>query len=255
MAEFRYRGREIRQEDILYIRTLIERYPSESRRKLSTRICEAWQWQQANGALRDMVCRGMLLLPAATQWEIVEEAAQVIKPARDELIRQAAQGEVVHNNDTSMRVLHLQRDPKEERTGVFPSGIVSVDQGWKIALYFTGSRHAGENIAEVLKKRRAELPSPIQMCDALSRNVPKLPAGGEILLANCLAHGRRQFVDVADNFPSECRYVLEMLGQVYGSRCQIARAGLDTGRAAAASSGAQPAGHGQTTLLARGAVS
>jgi hypothetical protein len=62
MAEFRYRGREIGEEDILYIRTLIERYPGESRRKLSTRLCEAWQWRQANGALRDMVCRGMLLM-------------------------------------------------------------------------------------------------------------------------------------------------------------------------------------------------
>jgi transposase len=154
-------------------------------------------------------------LPAATQWEIVEEAAQVIKPARDELIRQAAQGTVVHNDDTSMRVLMLKRDPKDERTGVFTSGIVSIGEGSKIALYFTGSRHAGENLAEVLKQRSAELRSPIQMCDALSRNVPKLPAGVEILLANCLAHGRRQFVDVAENFPNECRYVLEMLGQVY----------------------------------------
>jgi transposase len=54
------------------------------------------------------------------------------------------------------------------------------------------------------------------MCDALSRNVPKLPPGVEILLANCLAHGRRQFVEVADNFPDECREVLEKLGQVYG---------------------------------------
>jgi hypothetical protein len=62
MAEFRYRGREVDEKDILYIRTLIERYPKESRRKLSTRICEAWQWRQANGALRDMVCRGMLLM-------------------------------------------------------------------------------------------------------------------------------------------------------------------------------------------------
>jgi hypothetical protein len=148
-------------------------------------------------------------LPAATQWEIVEEVAQVIKPARDELIRQAAQGSVVHNHDMSMRVLRLQRDPSDERTGVFTSGIVSVGQGWKIALYFTGSRHAGENIAEVLKQRSAKLPSPIQMCDALSRNVPKLVAGVQILLANCLAHGRRQFVDVLENFPNECRCVAE----------------------------------------------
>ena len=165
-------------------------------------------------------------LPAATQWEIVEEAAQVIKPARDELIRQAAQGTVVHNDDTSMRVLRLKRDPSDERTGVFTSGIVSVGQDWKIALYFTGGLHAGENIADVLKQRRAELPSPIQMCDALSRNVPRLPSGVEILLANCLAHGRRQFVDVAENFPNECRYVLEMLGQVYGHDAEARERGL-----------------------------
>jgi hypothetical protein len=62
MSQFRYRGREISQEDILYIRTLIERHPGESRRKLSVRLCEAWQWRQANGALRDMVCRGLLLM-------------------------------------------------------------------------------------------------------------------------------------------------------------------------------------------------
>ena len=99
---------------------------------------------------------------------------------------------------------------------MFTSGIVSTGEGRKIALFFTGAKHAGENIADVLKQRAAELPAPIQMCDALSRNVPKLPAGVEILLANCLAHGRRQFVEVAENFPDECRYVLEMLGQVYG---------------------------------------
>jgi len=165
-------------------------------------------------------------LPAATQWEIVEEQAHLIKPARDELIRQAAQGEVVHNDDTSMRVLHLERDPKDERTGVFTSGIVSTGQGRKIALYFTGSQHAGENLADVLKQRSRELPSLVQMCDALSRNVPRLASGTEILLANCLAHGRRQFVDVAENFPRECRYVLEMLGLVYGHDAEARDRGL-----------------------------
>jgi hypothetical protein len=62
MAEFRYRGRKIGEEEILFIRTLIACYPTESRRKLSVRVCETWQWRQANGALRDMVCRGMLLM-------------------------------------------------------------------------------------------------------------------------------------------------------------------------------------------------
>jgi transposase len=165
-------------------------------------------------------------LPAATQWEIVARAAHPIKPARDELIRQAAQGEVVHNDDTSMRVLRLDRDPEDERTGVFTSGIVSTTDGRKIALYFTGSRHAGENLADVLKQRSRELPRPIQMCDALSRNVPGLATGVEILLANCLAHGRRQFVEIAENFPGECRYVLEMLGQVYGHDAEARDGGL-----------------------------
>jgi transposase len=127
-------------------------------------------------------------LPAATQWEIVEETAETIKAAHQELIRQAAQGEVLHNDDTGMRVLRMEREPSDERTGVFTSGIVATGQGRNIALYFTGRQHAGENLTDVLAQRATELPAPIQMCDALSRNVPKLSAGVEVLLANCLAH-------------------------------------------------------------------
>ena len=122
-------------------------------------------------------------LPAATQWELVEENAEVVKPAHQELIRQAAQGEVLHNDDTGMRVLQMEREPSDERTGVFTSGIVSIGSGRKIALYFTGRQHAGENLGDVLKQRAAGLNAPIQMCDALSRNTPKLSPGVEILLA------------------------------------------------------------------------
>jgi transposase len=165
-------------------------------------------------------------LPAATQWEIVEEAAELIKPALEELIRQAAQGEVLHNDDTSMRVLRLAREPSDKRTGVFTSGIVATREGRKIALYFTGRQHAGENLADLLRQRAVELPAPIQMCDALSRNVPKLASGTEIMIANCLAHGRRQFVEIVQNFPAQCRYVLEMLGRVYGFDAEVRERGL-----------------------------
>jgi transposase len=157
-------------------------------------------------------------LPATTQWELMEAAATLIRPVLEELIRQAAQGRVMHNDDTGMRILRLVRKPvpkgKTERTGTFTSGVVSMVGAWRIALYFTGWKHAGENLAEVLKRRVRELPAPIQMCDALSRNSPKLE-GVEILLANCLAHGRRQFVEVVENFPEECQYVLETLRGVY----------------------------------------
>jgi hypothetical protein len=87
----------------------------------------------------------------------------------------------------------------------------------KIALFFTGRQHAGENLADVLAQRVDLLSAPIQMCDALSRNTPKLKLGLRILLANCLSHGRRQFVDIATSFPQECGFVLETLGMVYGN--------------------------------------
>jgi transposase len=151
-------------------------------------------------------------LPATTQWELMEAAAKPLRPALEELIRQAAQGSVMHNDDTGMRILRLTREPGDKRTGTFTSGIVSLVGAWTVALFFTGWKHAGENIAEVLKQRAHELPAPIQMCDALSRNMPK---GVETLIANCLAHGRRQIVEVVDNFPEECRYVLETLRGVY----------------------------------------
>ena len=151
-------------------------------------------------------------LPATTQWDLMAAAAQPMRPALEELIRQAAQGSVMHNDDTSMRILRLTREPGDKRTGTFTSGIVSLVGAWTIALFFTGWKHAGENLADVLKQRAGELPAPIQMCDALSRNTPK---GVETLIANCLAHGRRQIVEVVENFPEECRYVLETLGGVY----------------------------------------
>ena len=161
-------------------------------------------------------------LPAATQWEIVRDSADQITPIFETLIRQAAQGRVVHNDDTTMKVLSLaaalkkpidhEEQTTSERKGVFTSGIVSVLDDHRIALFFTGHRHAGENLEAVLKHRAAELGPPIQMCDALSRN---LPAELEVLLANCLSHGRRRFFEVALNFPQECLYVLDIFKEVY----------------------------------------
>ncbi len=176
-------------------------------------------------------------LPVSTQWEIVAETAELIRPAFEELVCQAAQGEVFHNDDTGMKILSLAREsapsagsPEErssrERTGVFTSGIVSTRQGQRIALFFTGRRHAGENFAQVLAQRAAGLPPPIQMADGLSRNFPKLPDKLKVVVGNCNAHSRRRFVDVACNFPEECRYVLESLAEVYGNDAQAEERGL-----------------------------
>jgi transposase len=166
-------------------------------------------------------------LPASTQWDVVAAVARLLTPAFDELVRQAAQGEVLHNDDTTVKILALmgqrggqdaavngadEANEAQQRTGLFTSGVVALGAGHRVALFFSGAQHAGENLAEVLKLRAAELPPPIQMCDALSRNLP-----GELqtIVANCLAHARRQFVDIYERFPEPCGYLLETLGVVY----------------------------------------
>jgi transposase len=156
-------------------------------------------------------------LPASTQWDLVQAMASRIEPAHQELIRQAAQGEVLYNDDTSMKILELiPPEPSEEnaseRSGTFTSGIVSTRQGQPIALFFTGRQHAGENLADLLAHRPKASGPPIQMCDALARN---LPPELDWIVAHCLVHARRRFVEVAPNFPQPCRFVLEVLGQVY----------------------------------------
>lgn len=171
-------------------------------------------------------------LPAATQWEVVHQAAGFLEPVYAEFVRQAAQGEVLHNDDTSMKILELTDEARaealpagarEERTGVFTSGIVSLVGGHKIALFATGPRHAGENLADVLAHRDGERAPPIQMSDALTRNTP---GDRETIAASCLAHARRKYVDVATRFPDECRYVLETLRDVYRNDAQARERGF-----------------------------
>jgi transposase len=167
-------------------------------------------------------------LPASTQWDIIHAQARHLEPVYAELLRQAAAGEVVYNDDTTVKILELMGKRAQQqalaegsvegggqekhRRGLFTSGVVSTGEGRRIALFFSGRKHAGENLKDVLSERAAELAAPIQMCDALSRNLP-----GELqtIVANCLAHGRRQFVEVAECFPEECGYVLESLSVIY----------------------------------------
>jgi transposase len=177
-------------------------------------------------------------LPASTQWDVVRAAATNLASAFEELIRQAAQGDVLHNDDTTVKILELMGSDgrqgtllgvaedasiAEERTGLYTSGVVALLDGHRVALFFSGRRHAGENLAEVLKHRAKELPPPIQMCDALSRN---LPSELQTILANCLAHGRRRFVDVYDRFPEPCRHLLETLAVVYRNDASARERGL-----------------------------
>jgi transposase len=172
-------------------------------------------------------------LAAATQWDLVRGGAKNAAPAHEELLNQAAQSSVVYNDDTTMKVLQLTKaqraaaladDVKEERTGIFTSGIVATEGGRKIALFFTGVRHAGENLNAVLARRSSNLPPPIQMADGLSRNVP---SDFDTILGSCLAHARRKHVELAESFPEQVRFVLETLREVYITDAHARKESLD----------------------------
>ncbi len=175
-------------------------------------------------------------LPASTQWDIVADQAERAEPVFEELVRQAAQGDVLYNDDTTVKILAMmdrqaltedlvdepvedstedgsvedsaemagdaaeaerllagyplagrsrrQRSPKPSRKGMFTTGIVAeIGGGEKIALFLSGHQHAGENLKDVLIRRATDLPPPIQMCDALSRYLPR---GLKTIQGNCL---------------------------------------------------------------------
>jgi transposase len=166
-------------------------------------------------------------LPAGTQWEEIAAHEGTVGPVHKELIRRAAQGEALYHDDTSMKVLSIAKEIQEEiaagtseRTGIFTSGIVSSAGERRIALFYTGRKHAGENLIELLKERAAQRPAPIQMCDASSRNTPEAL---QTILANCNAHARRRFGEVEANFPEECGYVLDVFRDVYRNDARARR--------------------------------
>jgi len=158
-------------------------------------------------------------MPSGTQWGLIEEAVEVLEVVWNEIVRLAAQGDVIYIDDTKMKVLDLNAELQEalakgtgKRIGVFTSGIVSTTDDGEIVLFFTGRNHAGENLEMLLKHRADDLGPPIQMSDALSHNTS---GDFETILANCLVHGRRQFVDVGASFPVEVRHVILELRKVY----------------------------------------
>jgi hypothetical protein len=156
-------------------------------------------------------------LPDATQWALVEQLADSAYPVFEWLKRLGANQPLVYQDDTGARVLNLiaenQADPPPERKGIYTT-VLRFEGEHSICLYFTGRRHAGENLDEVLGYRDPDLP-PIQwMSDGLAANTPKTHK--ELTLEiHCTVHGRRNFVEIEDFFPDECAQVLDAIGKVY----------------------------------------
>ncbi len=156
-------------------------------------------------------------LPDATQWELVEQVADSGYPVYEHLKRLGAQQPLVYQDDTGARILSLiaenQADPPPERKGMYTT-VLRFEGEQSICLYFTGRRHAGENLDDLLAQRAPCLP-PIQwMSDALAANTPK-EHKDQVVDLSCLVHGRRQFFEIEDFFPRECARVIEAIATIY----------------------------------------
>lgn len=177
----------------------------------------------------------MVPFPASIQWKLLNASEAMIRPVHEALERGAAGASLFHIDDTHARILELmgkrgarlREDPEfesPERTGVFTTGILALDpSAYPVALFVTGRKHAGENIAALLELRDPSLPIPTIMCDALSRNVPP---GVKASIANCIAHARRGVFDLVGLFPEHARHVLEEMALVFALDARAKRDNL-----------------------------
>jgi transposase len=154
--------------------------------------------------------------PDSTQWGLVEKVADSAYPVLKVLEQMAANGTHMNHDDTKVKILDVMRrnklEPEKIRKGTFTTCIFAQSGDHKICLYYSGTKHSGENVSRILELRDKNLPSIIRMCDALSANVP---ASLKTILCHCLTHGRRKFTDIENFFPEECNHVIEQLALVY----------------------------------------
>ena len=156
----------------------------------------------------------------ATQWDQIERVADCAYPVFEQLKTLAAQGEVIYQDDTHVRILALiaenrrtqADDPSGARTGMYTTGLVVQQGEHTICLYMAGRAHAGENLEALLTQRDVGRDKPLVMSDALGSNAADEAA---LIRCHCLAHGRRKFSELEETFPAECTVVMEALKQVF----------------------------------------
>jgi transposase len=165
-------------------------------------------------------------MPDATQWDQIERVADCGYVVFAHLEPLAAQGELIYQDDTPARILSLIEENQqiqaqaaaqglsraEERTGMYTTALVVRYGERTICLYYSGRRHAGENLEALLTQRAADRGKPLVMSDALTSNAAD---EATLIRCHCLAHGRRKFSELEDVFPEECKVVIESLKQVF----------------------------------------
>lgn len=194
-------------------------------------------------------------LPESVQSERCREVAEALEPIYEQMKKEAADGKVFRIDDTPVRIMELvkenkerkkeeeaqkkevqkkeegkatvkekkrkrKRKKKEERVAIQTSGVVvELQSGAKVALYFSGRQHAGENVEEIYQLRTPGLGLPLQMSDALACN---FCGERERIICKCLVHARRKFAEIRRIYPEECSNVLKQMGEIFRNERQTA---------------------------------
>jgi len=154
-------------------------------------------------------------LSDATQWHLVEQVADCCWGIFEMLQYLAANGTLIHNDDTTLKILeHIKAIKNEvlDRVGMFTTGIFAKYEGHPIVLFLNGTQHAGENLNDLLEQREEDKPEVIQMCDGSSQNIPK---DFKTIICNCLSHGFRKFEELIDYYPDECIVIMRYISRLY----------------------------------------
>jgi hypothetical protein len=163
---------------------------------------------------------GGVPLSEATLWERCEATADAALGVYLHLKHLGAQGEVIHTDDTPVRILScLKEDGEEKGRSTQTTGIVVKVGSRRLAFYLSGRRHAGENLAQLLTKRQAGQKLPFQMSDALAANTS---VEKDVTSGYCLVHARRKVWELRDDYPAQCAFVLDAVSKVYGYEAETA---------------------------------
>ncbi len=173
----------------------------------------------------------MVRLPISDSemWEWTESVALAAFPVYQSLLNLAAQGNVIHNDDTSGKILELMEENKQFekiqqealekgeksekfRKGMYTSILLSINQDYQIPIYVTGRKNAGENLDDLLDRRLKDLKKPIQSCDASTSNRPERH---DTEISYCNNHARHNFCELVEVWPKETLAIVEMYNAVF----------------------------------------
>lgn len=177
---------------------------------------EAWQNIQS------------LPISDSEMWEWTEDVALILQPVHQALTQIAGSSRVIHNDDTTAKVLDLMAEnvliKKEEalnpkikqkdkkRVGIYTTALLAKQDDHEIAIYVTGRKNAGENLDDLMDNRSKDLEKPVQACDASTSNKAERH---ETVMAKCFNHARHNFCEILEFWPKECLTIIELMNEVF----------------------------------------